>query len=432
MSRSLFFSLSALLLSTFVVNNAFAQVDEMKLIEQIAELQQQLASDQIPERDAAEKKLIEIGVDALDHLEPPNDETPSDTVKRLGRIRLKLETLAVERVTKRSELTLKGELALKDVLSEILIKTENRVDLYPGAPEELTNQMIKLDFEKASFWEVINSVCDQASLTSNPFQSDQGVLRLVPMNLQGGKKPKSIPRDNSGIFETAVTQVVASKNLMQPSLDYTNVQLRIRWEPRISPIAISLPAKSVKIIDEFDQNVKVSNAEAVFSGTVNTDTPELEFSIPLQSIDRQVETLKSLTCELNTILPGRLEKFKFKNIGRLEQGLAQTKGGVTVAYEGLQKNQDLFGVLVAISFDDPGQALESHLNWVYENKFEMLDDQAEAHLPLATETAGRTKEKITMIYYYADDPSAWTMSYETPAAIVSVPIKITLKDIPLP
>lgn len=416
-------------------NLAWAQteeVDEMKLIEQIAQLQKTLESEEIPKRDAAEKALIDLGVPALDHLEQPTDKTPSDAVERLTRIRFELETLAVRQVTQPSKLTLSGTMSLAETLESIKTQTGNVVAVYESATDEVMEQELKFEIKDGTFWQAINSLTKQTGFTSNQFESEKGILRLIPANISDVKKAKPAPYDASGIFETTVVQVSASKNLLQPNLDYCNVRIRLRWEPRISPISIDMPANSIKVIDEFDQVIKVSNPDAVFSGTVNSDVPELEFSIPLQSIDRQVETLKSITAELKTILPGRIETFKFQNIGRLEKGTVQSKAGVSVGFEGINKNEDLFGVLVSVAFDDPKKGLESHLSWVFENEMKLVGDDGKESFPLATETYGRTKEKITIMYFFADDPAALSLSYKTPAAIVSVPVKIILKGIPLP
>lgn len=409
------------------------EADDMKLIEQIGLLQRQLADNEIPKRDEAEKKLIELGTTVLDHLDPVNDKMTTDTIERIGRVRVALETLAVKQVTEASRVTLSGSLPLDKILEQIKKQTENDVRLFEGAPETLSAKTVELDLKNATFWETIHEVTKQTGLTTSPFESDRGILRLVPQDSERVPDPKiAIPIDSSGIFEATVTQVSASKNLLQPNLDYCSIRLRLRWEPRIAPISVDIPAKSMKVIDEFGEAVKVSNLEAVYSGTINADVSELDFSIPVEAIDRQVESLKSFTAELRTVLPGRVETFNFKNIGRLESGVTQTKAGVTVGFQGVVKNEDLFGVLVSIAFDDPSRGLESHLSWVFENKIKLLGDEGKELSPLATETFGLSKEKITIQYFFAEDPSAYSLRYQTPAAIVSVPVKIELKGIPLP
>lgn len=404
------------------------EVDDMQLIQRIVDLQFQLSASEVSEREQAEAELIKIGVVALDHLEPVSDDANEDYLERLARVRQKLEAIAVASVTQPKPIKVQREMPLKDLLELIETQSSNKVEILGGA--DLLQQPIKLDFEKGSFWEIIHAVGDQANLDSNAFNSDRGVLRLSPRD---GMKPKvQIPRDDSGVFDATISEIAATRNLLNPELNHYTLRLRLRWEPRIAPIAISLPAKSVKVVDEFDAQVKMPKSEVVYSGTVNADTPELELSIRLPSVDRQVERLKSLDCELNTILPGRVESFRFRDIGRQQAGFTQSKAGVSVGFEGVEKNEDLYTVLVSIAFDNPSRGLESHLGWVYENEMYLTGDGDKKLVPLATETAGRTKEKITMKYFFADDPSAFTLHYRTPAAIVAVPVKISLKGIPLP
>ena len=200
----------------------------------------------------------------------------------------------------------------------------------------------------------------------------------------------------------------------------------------MAPITLAIPASSVTVIDEFDDEVLLPNPNATFSAAVQPQIPEVEFSIPVGLVDRQIEKISRLEATLSAVMPGRSESFEFRRIGRLEPGYKQSKAGVSVTLNGIEKNEDLFGVLVQYTFDETGDALESHMSWIFENPLKLIDKDGKEYLPLAKESAGRRENSASIRYYFGDDPAAMTLKCETPAAIVSTDVKILLKDIPLP
>lgn len=403
-------------------------VDEMKLAVKVAELQLQLADTSISERDAAEAALIKLGVKALNYLDPVTDDTLPETVERLGRIRKTLETQIVEAVTQPVLITLTGNFSVKEAAEKLAEQSGNKI-VWPDELDALmAERKIDLEIEKAPFWQAMNQLEDKADLRVNTFGGAAGELLLVTAN----KNAAVVPMDSQGIFQASVLQVSARRNLENPELDYCGLRIRIRWEPRLAPISLSIPASGVTVIDEFDEKVLLPNPTATFSAAVQPEIPEVEFSIPIGLVDRQIEKINQLEATLNTVLPGRSETFEFRKIGRLEPGHKQSKAGVSVSMEGIEKNEELFGVLVKYSFDETGDALESHMSWIFENPLKLTDKDGKEYVPLAKESAGRTENAVAIRYYFGDDPAPMTLHCETPAAIVSTKVKILLKDIPLP
>ncbi len=307
-----------------------------------------------------------------------------------------------------------------------------------------------MNLEKASFWEAIGELLNKGELVIDPYAGLPGQLRLTPTNdariaaanpgaIDPNAQPKpekaettGPPESVSGIFNTVVTQVTASRNLTNPALNYCNINLRVRWEPRVIPISIDLPMASLKAIDEFDRAVKVGNAEAVLSGTVIQEVPELEFSIPMTLVDRQVEVIASLEATIDAVIPGRIETFRFKNIGNVAAGTSQSKAGAVVTFDGISKNEDLFGVTVGLSFDEGHSALESHRSWVRNNVLYLENADGERVDWIADDLIGQTENGVTIRYYFEKDPKKMNLFYKTPAAIVKIPVKVSLKKIPLP
>ena len=287
---------------------------------------------------------------------------------------------------------------------------------------------IDLELEKVSFWQAMNQLEAKAKLRVSPFGGTAGQIQLIPAE----NNPPAIPMDANGIFQISVLQISSRRNLENPELDYCGLRIRVRWEPRLAPITLAIPASSITVIDEFDDKVLLPNPTATFSASVQPEIPEVEFSIPIGLVDRQIEKIAQLEATLNAVMPGRSESFEFRRIGRLESGYKQSKAGVSVSLHGIEKNEELYGVLVKYSFDESGDALESHMSWIFENPLKLVDKDGKEYLPLAKESAGRKGSSASIRYYFGEDPSAMTLKCETPAAIVSTEVKIMLKDIPLP
>lgn len=423
------------------------ELSEMELIERVAFLQHELESPEVSKRDAAEKELVSHGVNVLDYLEPTTPTTPSDAIERTNRVRKQLETIAVAMVTQASRVTLQGKTTVGKALQQIRDQTQNDVALPEGIPDIFRDKDIELSLDEVTFWEALAEVMDQGELVVDPYAGAAGQLRLSPTQTariraanpdmpdipkQAAKPNIEIPRSVSGIFSISVTEVTASRNLTHPELNFCNVNILVRWEPRVRPISIQLPAKSLRVVDEFDAPVVISNQDAVMSGIVQPEIPELEFSIPIGLVDRQVESIQSLVGEIKAVLPGRVETFRFKNLGKIAAGTKKSKAGATVTFGGIAQNEDLFGITIGLSFDEGHNALESHQSWVYNNPIYLENEAGEKFKALARESVRQSNNEVVIRYYFEQDPNDLTLYYKTPAAIVAIPVKIMLKNIPLP
>ena len=431
--------------TTQTAQNNDQELSDMELIERVEILQRQLESAEIPKRDAAEKELIGLGIRVLDYLEPTNDKTPSDAVLRTNQVRTALEKIVVASVTKASRITLQGKMTIGKALEQIRKQSSNDVAIPGEIPDIFRNREIELDVENVSFWEVLAEVMKQGELVVDPYAGQRGQLRLAPTRTarikaanpgielpQDPGQRRDQPKSVSGIFNLSVTQIIASRNLTNPALDYCNIHMAVRWEPRVTPISIDLPASTIKAIDEFDQPVAIANQDAVISGTVQPEISELEFSVPIALVDRQIEVIKSFDATIEAVVTGRTETFRFRKLGRLTPGVQQTKAGATVTFDGISKNEDLYGITVRLSFDEAHNALESHQNWVYGNQVYLENEDGEKIESLAYEGVKQTNNEVAIRYYFEPDPKNMTLFYKTPAAIVEIPVKVSLKNIPLP
>lgn len=416
---------------------------DMELIDRVDVLRQQLESPSIPQRDKAQQELIALGIRVLDHLDPAEPTEATDVIQRIGKVRTELEKAVAAITTQSSRVTLSGKMTVGEALAALKKQTGNDVALTETTPDIFSKREIKLKVENGTFWEALNSIIQTGEIKISPYAASAGQLRLDPTQaaMQQAVSPdenkaaastEQPPNCVSGIFGISVTQVNASRNLVNPNLNYCNISTVVRWEPRITPISFQLPAASIKAVDKQNKPIKLTNSEAVFYGTVQAEIAEIEFSIPIELTDRSTAKIKSLTGTGEAIIAGRTETFRFKKLGRLNDGYQQTRAGATVTYQGIEKNEQLFGLAIKLGFDAEQNALESYHSWVYDNKIYLENKTGEQIAPIAYDGIGQTENEITVRYYFDTDPSALNLVYQTPASIVRVPVKFELADIPLP
>jgi len=406
------------------------QQDEMEIIERVTVLLDQLKSPEVAQRDKAQAEILTLGPVALDQIEVDENST-TDFRARVAAIRKQLEKEAVASVSQASRVTLVGKMTVDEALAAITKQTGNQVGVADTAAGQ---KSLDLDLKDRMFWEALGAVMEQAGLAVDKYGGGVGRLTLAPVvsPAAAAEQTAKPPVDDARIFRLEVARVDSSVNLQQPNLDYTTVTLLVRWEPRLRPIAVDMPMASVTIRDEFDDEVGVTDPKSVIYGMIQPELPELEFALPLKRVDRQVEQLKSIQATIDAILPGRIETFRFRNLKDQKVGRSIQKAGATVTYGGIQKNEDVYTVTLSLSFEEENNALESHQGWVFQNQVYLENEQGEREESIGLETLQQDNSKVTIRYLFLEDPGNSTLVYQTPAAIVKMPVKVELKKVPLP
>jgi hypothetical protein len=132
------------------------------------------------------------------------------------------------------------------------------------------------------------------------------------------------------------------------------------------------------------------------------------------------------------LVPCRIERFVFKNIDTAQKGAWQERADARVTFEGIEKNEDLFGLRVILAFNESNNAMESHYGWVMENPLFLMTPDGEKIEPVGFETFQQDNTEVGMMYLFIEIPPGSTLHYETPAAVVTLDVPFSLKRIPLP
>jgi hypothetical protein len=86
-----------------------------------------------------------------------------------------------------------------------------------------------------------------------------------------------------------------------------------------------------------------------------------------------------------------------------------------------------------LRLDDDNHALESHRSWAFQNPSYLVDPKGQTIDNAGLETTSQSQNEVGVVYLFdVPDVAGLTWVYETPAAIVELPIEFELKDIELP
>jgi hypothetical protein len=434
----------ALLSNWFLIDLAFAvapqadqePVDEMKVIDQLDQLQKQLESPDGNRRAEAEREIIELGPVVLDHLDPaPNAST--DASLAIARIRKKLESIEIERFSQASKVTLQGKISVEDALNAISKQTANKIST-DNIPKPILEKEIQVDFKNLEFWNALYEVTNQAGVKIDAYGGETATLQLIPdverMEPDGQSKAirETVPRCLAGMFDFAVARIIAERDFSKPKSNSTQLHVVARWEPRLQPISIEMPFEFITAIDENGDELKLLQDEGVFHALASAEFPETELTIPLELVDRRIKQIQTLEAVLIAVLPGRQETFRFNTISKLKEGVELRKGGAVVTFEGVQKNEDLFGVTLRLAFDESFNALESHRAWAYDNPMYLEDGKGNKIEPVTMEGLRQSETEVAIRYYFTEDPKDLKIVYKTVSAIIKRDVKLKLSKIDLP
>lgn len=409
-----------------------------QLERQIIRLVGQLNDDRAAERDAAEKKLLEFAGSTtaqsdefLALLPKDNDQMPLAVRDRLGRIRQQVEDRAAKSATNETKVTLSAHvMPIPDVLKAIEKQTgnkfvDNRDDQDPGQkPPTLT-----IEIQGKAFWPAIDEILDQAKLGIYSYGGEDA-LSIVGRSETDA--PRSGRADYQGPFRFEALEIHGERNLRQPNQTAVKFHLEVAWEPRLRPIAITQPAAEVQATTDTGARLTITQPDALQDVEVPTGTQAAELILPFALPGRDAKKITKLHGKLHALVPGRQVKFQFENLAKAT-GKMQRLGGVQVTLDAVRKNNAVWEVHMRFALDEANGALQSHRNWVFQNLSYLVDKDGKRIETAGFETTHQSPNEVGVAYVFdVENLDGLTWVYETPAAIVDLPIEYELKDIELP
>jgi hypothetical protein len=394
--------------------------------DEVHRLVRQLDDNERSQREAAEKSLVELGVEALNLLPPITPRTPAEVKERLGRVRKTLETTIAESIAQPSLVTLAGEMSLTEALQAMEQQTGNRVTGY-----ERRSGKVKVAFDKTPYWQALDEVLDQANLNINEFGGEASSLVLTAR--PEGQASRTETGVYSGVFRLEALRLESRRDLRNPTVNGMRLSLGVTWEPRVAPIGLRQQLSEITVVDDRGEAISVAGNQGALNASAELGMSAIEFGIPLPLVSREAKRIALLKGRFTALIPGRVESFEFADLGTARD-VEQARAGVVVTFERLRQNVDLYELRMALRFDDAANALESHRGWVYQNEAYLTDKDGKKLENVGFQATRQETNEVGVAYLFdlPDGPEGCKFVYKTPALVLQLPVEYELKDIELP
>lgn len=415
------------------------------------------------QRRAAEDALVRLAesspaqADRLLQLLPlPDVSMPQFVRQALQKVRRRTERTLAQQATAASRVTLQvTEAPLSEVLKEIgqqtgVVLRDSRGDF----AQEQNPTTVTLTCDNQPFWFAVDKLLDAANLSVYPYGED-GELVLTPREPAEG--PRSGVAAYSGPFRFETTSVSVIRGLRNAEASRLDLVVEASWEPRLRPIAISLPMEELIMTGADGQRLlertpgQLIEIESV-PGEQATDLT-LSFALP----DRKLDRIEGVAGRLTAMIPATPQEFRVDQIGTVKLPRVQRFDGGSVTLAKFQKVNSIWELHMRLKLADASEALASHRGWVFRNKSYLVDAQGKRIEHAGFETTLQTDSEIGIAYLFdlsggeiydfgfdeeapngdaeeatEIDPATLTWVYETATRVYTAPIEWELGPINLP
>ena len=387
----------------------------------------ELESDQLQIREAAELKLIGMGVAVLPHLPELTPRTGGELRVRLQRVRQTLQQTKISHDFEPSTITLEGKMRLADAIDHIMQQTQNsiRVD-----NREAADRLVELAVSNAPFWEVISSLMQKANLRVNPFGSTESELVLSPIVAE---EHQAGAQYSTGPFRMDMTSVRSTLPFNSSIGGQLELSFTLTWEPRLKPIYMQVPMSAVRAELASGRTLVATNAQAAPEIPLDLGGCSTQIDILVQRPERSAVSLSQLSGEFSIAIPSQRHEYVFPNFS---SGTRQAEkfGDVTVTLEGARRNGPVTEVRLYVDFGDSQGALDSFRGWIMSNEAYLLDATGQRIKSAGSTTYAITPNAAGIAYLFEVEGNAqdYRLVYESPSAISMQTVKYNLRDIELP
>ena len=356
----------AMMLVALLAGQADAPAAE-DLRAEVERLVRRLDAPQLAEREAAEAELLRRGPAMLDLLPPMTDRTPAEVRQRLGRVREQLQRQAADAAADASTITLRADaMPLSKIIAAFQQQSGNAIiDGRGRFGQPATDPPLKVKFDKTPFWPALDQVLDQAGLTRlSVFRAAGDPDRRRRADNRRARHGRAC---YSGPFRIEPTDVVARRGLRRPEDQSLVVGVEVGLGAAAAGDSTRQPhgrrhgdRQSRKARCRWPTPRPSSKRPARIRRTA------VKFDLPFRLPPRDVRQIASLKGKLTATIAGKIETFRFRQPGRREKRRAAHRRRDRHAGRG-PKDRPGLRRPHAVRFDDAGDALASHRNWIFDN-----------------------------------------------------------------
>lgn len=379
---------------------------------------------------AAEAELVKLGPDILPFL-PPTASLSGPQKKHVVAVRQALNQALVVRDLAPQRVTLKGDMPLQQALEHFAQQTKMRLFDRRLAKD---NPVLKLDLDKATFWDAADAIAKGADARISLYESDhQLALRAGPH--------RPLPTSVHGMFRTQVKEIVTRRDFESDG-HICELGLELAWEPRFQPLFLYRASKIV-VKDDKGQDLQVFPL-----GTGRDQvTSRLATRIPLrvQAPPRACQKLSLVQGEVALVGPARMLDFTFAALDKLKsEGVVpmQAQDGIRVYLRKLvainTDDGERWSITLELDYPSDGPEFESFEQWLI-NTQAVLVDRANRRLTTSEfEIPDQTGHRALITFHFTNGkkglgkPADWKVVLTTPGRIATVPVPFQFKDVELP
>ena len=405
------------------------EMSQAELTSRVSGLIKKLQSNKEADRVSAEKELVALGSRAIGLLPKVTIDTSEEMRARLNRVRRQLQQAAAESAVVGSRVTIKGEMLLSVALDKLQEQTNNRlVDFRDQFDQPRLDPKIELDFKDAAYWTVLESILEQAGLQLYAYTNEPKTLGYIA---RSDKLTAAAMAAATELFRLEVVRLQAIRDIRDTENQGLVVVVEVTWEPRITPLSIEQALSGLTVTDDKGNELSPLEGRGVTRLSVQEGISSVELELPFELPSRDVQKI-ALKGKLATAVPGGSMKLEFEN---LESSREVTKGesGINVVMLRARKNRDLFEIRVLVQLEDASEELRMQRGWLYSNEAYLVDSNGKKVEYAGLEAFRETPEEVGLSYKYdLNSLKGHKLIYESPAAVMNIPVEYEIKDIVLP
>ncbi|MBI5757217.1 MAG: hypothetical protein HZA46_01715 [Planctomycetales bacterium] len=410
--------------------------DDSALQRDIQQLLRDLDADSRSKRQAAEKRLLELGPAVLTHFPPP-ELLPNAAVRdAVARIRTDLERRQAQTSVQPTRLTLRGTKTLRDWMVELSRQSGNTIDT-SGLTVSTLDRQFEMTLDNEPFWKVVGLLAERGEIRAQA-DSTPRRLRLVPTTTTGSVGELAL--DTKGAFRVATLAVQQREIAGRTDLQLVRLRLEVTPEPRLRPLFLQFAAKDCTLRSG-DRELLPHNPDASYELPLTEGAGQFPVTLDYVAPAKSPRELLQLRGRFTITTAAGSESIRFGDLDRAtgnRLGVARRRGGVTVtlhkaSFSRVEPRGHEARIAVSVAYDTGGPAFESHRQWMLHNEvFLETPEGKRIALNGGQETSRQGDGTIAVEYRFVDLPDplpSYRFVYVAPTLILDVPVDFQLREI---
>lgn len=386
---------AASILSLLVTGEA-GEIGATQLEGEVRRLVAQLDAPVLHEREAAERKLLELGPQVLGFLPDP-EELPSEEGRlRLARIRQQLELQLARSTAEPSTVEIVGQLSVWEALQQLEIQTGNAIEWENAQAERLAKGPAASGTGLPKFfWPAMDHLANAAGLEVAPSDHSAAVAVRVASSPTG---PVAGEVAYAGPLRCRILSCTLREDIDAGKRELL-VRLQLLWEPRLRPIVFYWLGSQFRGYDSRGSELRAASGEgtrevpvlARSCGTSILGRLEMPGEPPLQKIDR-------LEGRLVAVIAGEAIPVRFP-LGKLCPQVRRL-GDATVILQNVNTAGNQTLVSLRAIYTKAFTAFESHRAWFYEYRPWIARPGGETVRPVAIEPQFQREQDVAVLFRF--------------------------------